>query len=287
MTAPSSWVIDVTDATFDAEVLDRSHQLPVVIDFWAPWCGPCRQLGPLLEKLAAEAAGKFVLAKINVDESPGIAGEMRVSSIPAVFAVRGGRLVNQFVGLLPEAQLREWLAQLEPSEVERLLEEATQLEQEDPAGATAKLRMALAAEPESRPVRLALARLLAAQDLLDESEEQIKHLEGHGYLEPEGERIKAICRLRQAARLAGDVLTARKAADAAPQDAALQMKLANALAGSKEYGEALQRALSAFQTDRKLQGEPARELMVDIFHALDPDDPLTTEYRRKLSAAMY
>jgi len=287
MTSTSSWVVDVTDATFDAEVLERSQQVPVVIDFWASWCGPCRQLGPLLEKLAAEGAGKFVLAKINVDDSPVIAGEMRVSSIPAVFAVRDGRLMNQFVGLMPEEQLRQWLKTLEPTAAEQLLVEAVKLAEDDPAAAAAKLRLALDAEPESRPVRLALARVLAAQDLLDEAEEQIKHLEGHGYLEPEGEQVKALCRLRQAARLAGELSAARAAAAAAPRDVTLQMKLAYALAASQEYRAALDQALAAFQTDRKGHGEAARELMVDIFHVLGSEDPLTTEYRRKLSAALY
>ncbi|MES1213250.1 MAG: tetratricopeptide repeat protein [Singulisphaera sp.] len=287
MTASSQWIIDVTDATFDAEVLARSHELPVVIDFWAPWCGPCRQLGPLLEKLAEEGAGKFLLAKIDIDQSPGIAGEMRVSSIPAVFAVRRGRLVNQFVGLLPEPQLREWLATLEPTEAEKLLAEAESLESTDPVAAEAKLHAALELAPQDRALRIALARVLAAQDRLDDAEEQIKHLENAGYLESEAEQIKALCELRQAARLAGDATSAQAAADAAPRDSLAQLKLAYALSGAGQYPAALERALAVVQTDRKGQGEAARQLMVDIFRVLDPDDPLVGEYRRKLSAALY
>jgi len=287
MTASSTWTLEVTDATFDKDVLDRSHEVPVVVDFWAPWCGPCRQLGPLLEKLADEGAGKFLLAKINVDNSPTIAGELRVSSIPAVFAVRGGRLVNQFVGLMPEEELRKWLLSLEPSEAEKLLAEAERLAASDPAAAEVGLRAALELAPHERPPRITLAKVLLAQDRLDDAEEQLRHLEDQGFLEPEAERVKAECLLRQAARLAGDLPTVRAAADAAPRDMAAQMKLAYALAGAGQYRDALERALSVLQADRKGQGEAARQLMVDIFRLLGSDDELATEYRRKLSAALY
>jgi putative thioredoxin len=141
--------------------------------------------------------------------------------------------------------------------------------------------------PQDRLLRTALARVLERQDRFDEAEAEIERLEKEGFLESEGEQIKARCRLRQAARLAGNAAELKAAADAAPRDAALQLKLAYALAGDGEYVTALDHALAALQSDRKGQGEAARQFMVDVFHALGPDDPITGQYRRKLSAALY
>jgi putative thioredoxin len=146
--------IDVTDATFQTEVLDRSATTPVVVDLWAPWCGPCTTLGPILEQVTAETDGKVVLVKVNVDENPEVAGAFRVQSIPAVYAVKGGQVVDGFVGAYPEHVVREFVASLVPTE------EQTELARLLEVGDEASLRRALELAPGDEDVVVALAELL-------------------------------------------------------------------------------------------------------------------------------
>ena len=136
----SSFVIEVTAKNFQEDVIDRSNSVPVVIDFWAAWCGPCRMLGPVLEKLAHEYNGKFILAKIDTDSDSELALQFGVRSIPAVFAVRGGQAVDGFVGVQPEAVIRTWIDRLLPTPAETLASEASQVEHSDPATATKNIR---------------------------------------------------------------------------------------------------------------------------------------------------
>ncbi|MGI8751739.1 MAG: tetratricopeptide repeat protein [Acidimicrobiales bacterium] len=148
--------MDVTDATFEADVLERSSQVPIVVDLWASWCGPCRTLGPILEKVIGETDGTVELVKVDVDANPRVAATFQVQSIPAVYAIADRKVVDSFVGALPESQVRQWVAKLapEPSEVDRLLD----------AGDEASLRQALQLEPANDTVAVALAALLVAAD---------------------------------------------------------------------------------------------------------------------------
>ncbi|HUY93224.1 MAG TPA: tetratricopeptide repeat protein [Pirellulales bacterium] len=287
MADASSWVIETSDADFERDVIERSRKQPVVVDFWAEWCGPCRMLGPVLEKLAEEAQGQFLLAKAEVERTQQVAAAWGVSSIPAVFGVRGGQVIDQFIGVLPEPQLREWLERLQPSPAERLVAEATELAQPDPAAAEAKLREALTLTPKQDAIKLALVRVLLAQDRAVDAEELLQELADRGFLEPEAEELQAELALRRMARETGGVEQARAAAAAAPDDRQAQWKLAQALAGQRQYEEALEQALRLVQLDRHGLGESARELMVELFRVLGPDHELTTTYRRKLSSALY
>ena len=188
----SPWIKDVTSQTFEADVLKKSAELPVVVDFWAPWCGPCKQLGPLLEKLTNEYGGKFLLVKIDVEAEQEIAAAFQIQSIPVVVAFRDGQGVNDFVGVLPESELRDWLATLWPSPVQTAMMEGMKLEETHPASAEMKFREASNLEPTADVIKIALARHIKAQnrdfELLNQP---TSFLNGEPrYLEPEAQAIK-------------------------------------------------------------------------------------------------
>ena len=155
--------IDVTDATFQTEVLDKSNEVPVVVDLWAPWCGPCKTLGPIIEKVVDETGGKVVLAKVNVDENPGLSQAFKVQSIPAVYALKDGAVVDGFMGSYPEHAVKEFVDALLPSEEQLAVAELVA------AGDEASLRLALSLEPANEDVIVALAELLIAEGGNDEA----------------------------------------------------------------------------------------------------------------------
>lgn len=287
MAENSPWIIETSAQTFEQDVVQGSMERPMVVDFWAPWCEPCRMLAPLLEKLADECAGKFVLVKVNIDEQPEIAQAFRVQSIPHVAALHEGQLIDQFQGVLPEDQLREWISRLVPSRTDELLHEGSQLEGDDPKSAEAKYREAAHLSPEDDRVKVALARVTLAQDRDEEAAKIVAELEKRGFLEPDAERVKSQLELRAAAHDAGGLAEARKAAEDNPSDGTLQLKLADALAVARKHEEALQICLKLIESDKAGIGAEAKETMVKIFDVLGPGSELTSAYRRKLATAWY
>ncbi|GAB4130459.1 thioredoxin [Thermopirellula anaerolimosa] len=287
MPEQSPWIVETNAARFQADVLERSKQVPVVVDFWAPWCGPCRMLGPILEKLAREKNGAFVLAKVNTDEEPSLAAAFGVQGIPAVFAIRDGRPVDQFTGAMPESQLRAWLDGIVPAEDEMRSEAARALAAQDPAAAEAALREILADYPQSTAARRVLAGVLFSAGRLSDAKPLLEELAERGGADEECERMLAEIRLQESAQTQGDPaeLQARLAAD--PNDLAAALALAEIEAAKHDYAGALEHALHVVAKDRGDLREPARALMLRVFNVLGNDHPLTEEYRRKLTMLLF
>lgn len=283
----SSWVVETTSETFDRDVIQRSKQVPVVVDFWAPWCAPCRALAPVLVQLANEHAGKFVLVKANVDQMPDIAAGFGVQSIPAVYGFRDGHVVDGFVGALAEPELRGWVDRLLPSPAQQRVQQGMAVLSDNAVQAEARFREALELDPNLLSATAGLADALWRQQRFDECQSAIQQLDDRGYSDPEIERIKAELALRRQAEHAGNLAACRQAVAQRPNDAAARFALAQALVAQQQYAEALQTALHIVQIDRTGLGDSARQLMVDIFRVLSDDSPLTREYRRKLSMALY
>ncbi len=287
MSGKAKWIIETTDETFEQDVIERSKEVPVVVDFWAEWCQPCRLLAPILEKLANDFAGKFVLAKANTDQTQAVAGQFRIEGIPAVYGFRDGELLDSFVGVLPVDQIKSWLERLMPTEAEQRAAEASRIAQIDPQGAEQKYREALELDANLPKARIGLAALLLTQGRLDECGEVIEELERRGILEPAAKRIKADLEIHSRAREAGSVDECRVAVKADPDKPDLKLKLAEALAAAGEYQETLEISLELVREHKQQFGEPARKIMVDIFQLLPNDSELTRTYRRKLAAALY
>jgi len=268
---------EVTEAEFQTAVVDRSHEVAVVIDFWAPWCEPCRQLGPLLERVVEEMGGAVELVKINVDENPHVSQSFRVQGIPAVFAMRDGQVVSAFVGAQPEAAVREFVSGLLPTEADQALEAGyALLEAGDLAGAEPHFRQVLEADPARDEARLGLAEVLVRSGEVEE---------GLGLLTPLPETTE-VRRIRALAQLAGASGDLGELEAAAATDPAARLLLAAALASAGREQDAIDTYLAVIR-DKGGPADPARVALLDLFALLGEQDPRVNRGRRELASALF
>jgi putative thioredoxin len=286
MTVPSILVRDVTADTFTRDVVEPSHERPVLVDFWSPGCQPCRLLGPLLERLVEERGGEVLLAKVNTDEEQELAAYFRISAIPAVKVIFNGQIIHELEGLLPESALRRFLDEIVPPR-DPALEQARADEGSDPAAAEKEYRHILAEQADNESARLGLARALLALGRPDEIDEVLEPVGAGGEAGTEADRIKAQAWLLGKARGLPDEAALRQRVAAEPANAQARLDLGCLLASRGTFPEALALLLEAGEQDPRLATGPVREAMVKVFYALGSNHPLANDYRSRLSRLLY
>ncbi len=291
-------VKDISQKAFMTEVIDASRTTPVVVDFWAPWCGPCKQLGPLLEKAVAATKGKVKLVKVNIDQNQELAAQMRIQSIPAVYAFKAGRPVDGFVGALPESQIKAFVQRLqgdgaagggeEEEAIAEAVEQAKELLAQGNVAAAANLYdQILKVAPENPAAIAGHLRCLIAEGDNAGAGAALAKLAPELAKDPEIQAIRATIELAETGAKAGDAagLKARLAAN--PADHQARFDLATALFAEGERQAAVDELLELFRRDRKWNDDAARKQLLKLFEAFGPTDPLTVDSRRRLSTLMF
>ena len=282
-------VIDVNEANFEQAVLEASARAPVVIDFWAPWCAPCRALGPVLERLAAEYDGRFTLAKVNADESPALTAQFGVRGIPSVKAIVNGALVDEFAGALPEPMVREFIERILPSPSEELRLQAAHAysADRDAARALGLLEQAAKSDPGNEAVRIDQAEIYLDLKQLDAARKLLDSLGGLAQMDDRVVALRARLDLAQGAAQAGDEGTLESRIAQEPGDLEARLQLAQILVARKRYDAALGHLLEIVKRDRGFRDDTGRKTMLEVFTLLGQDNELVAEYRRRLASAMY
>lgn len=280
---------DGSDAGFMADVIEASKATPVIVDFWAPWCGPCKQLGPAIEKAVLAAKGKVRLVKIDIDKNPQFAGQLRVQSIPAVFAFVGGRPIDGFTGALPESQIKAFVdkvaGQAPANETDELLALAKEsLALGDLGGAAQAFAQVLQSDPTHPKALGGLARVyLQGGDA--ERAREIADMAPQDAKDPDLESVRAALALVEQAPEESSGLEARLAAD--PADHEARFELAAALAGRGAWGAASDHLLKIIEADRGWNDEAARKQLITIFEAAGPGSDVARSGRRRLSSILF
>ena len=281
--------------TFAADVLEASREVPVIVDFWAPWCGPCKTLTPVLEKIVTEAKGAVKMVKVNIDENQEIARQLRIQSIPAVFAFKDGQPVDGFMGAIPESQVRQFIAGLagdghgghdHAEEVLAVAEEA--FAAGDVGQAAQAYAHVLQDEPGHPKAVAGLARCYLKSGDLERAKQTLQLVRPDGANDEAVRAVEAELKLReQAAAAASGLETAKAKIDADPNDHQARFDYALALDGAGDRDGAIDQLLDIVRRDRKWNEDGARKHLVTLFEAMGPTDPRTIDARRRLSSILF
>jgi putative thioredoxin len=291
-TSPDGLIKDSSERTFVADVLEASREVPVLVDFWAPWCGPCKQLTPILEKVVREAKGAVKLVKINIDENKRIAQQMRIQSIPAVYAFRNGQPVDGFMGALKESDVREFIKRLGgdagPSPTDELLAIANEAVAAGDLGTAAQAYGQILQEEPQNPEALGgLARCYMTSGDVERAKQTLAMVPPEHQAHAAITAVQAQLKLADQAQNAGDIAGLEAKAKADPADHQARLDLAVALAARGDSERAIAELLESIRRDRTWNESAARKQLLTLFEALGPTDPAVQSGRRKLSSLLF
>jgi putative thioredoxin len=283
----SEHIVEINRSNAQQMLIEESYKRPVVVDFWADWCAPCKQLMPILEKLANEHQGAFLLAKINCDQEQAIAGQFGVRSLPTVMVIRNGQPVDGFAGAQPESAIRNMLDKHLPKPWDVLLEQARELmDQGDFGAAITPLRQAQELSRNRGDISCTLAEALIELNRIDDAQaiiDSIKMADQDGYYE----QVKSMLALKAQAAKSPEIAALEAQLNDQPDNLDIAYQLAIQFSQHSHHREALQLLLSILQQNRQFQDGAARKTMLDIFKSLGPKDPLVVEYQRQLFSLLY